>query len=436
MASILGLSAEITEMVLRNLPPRDLLSLRQTCTELCARIAPRFARHYFQTRYVMLERRSLDTLVEISKHRTLGPAITTLEICVYHFLPLEELPRIKPPYSEFEEMIQTISPSQYEELMASEHGDTEFRARTSFLRSSSPNHHNDNNHHLGQLRREAYLTHLADQDQVVGTDYAIECLKQAMGNLHHCKNVIIDDDNRAWGLRSLKQSIGVFPQRTLTSASTRSIHLIRYILCAVLTALAASKLEIADLDISIGCSMENGNRISPYMLPTLLPSPITSLRQLHIVLDPTVTNVDSRLPWGSGLVRFLRLFPELSQFSLDFEYRDEQDRFSGVAAMLHIPKLEVLVLSMIDCRGEELTDLILYHRRTIREIRLNNINLTDGPQSWPSLVNDIRDQLSISYFSMDSCTAGYIDMHEERVEARSTQGLIAIIDTLSTKTNQ
>lgn len=318
------------------------------------------------------------------------------------------------------------------------YGERDFKRtfHTSFLRSSSPNHHNDNNHHLGQLRREAYLTHLADQDQVVGTDYAIECLKQAMGGLHHCKNVIIDDDNRAWGLRSLKQSIGVFPQRTLTSTSTRSIHLIRYMLSAVLTALAASKLEIADLDISIGCSMENGNRISPYMLPTLLPSPITSLRHLHIVLDPIVTNVDGRLPWGSGLVRFLRLFPELSQFSLDFEYRDEQNRLSGVASMLHIPKLEVLVLSMIDCCGEDLTDLILYHRRTIREITLNNINLTDGPKSWPSLVNDIRDHLRISYFSMDSCTAGYIAMHEERVEARSTQGLTAIIDTLSTKANQ
>ncbi|KAM5528588.1 hypothetical protein FOXYSP1_19069 [Fusarium oxysporum f. sp. phaseoli] len=433
MPSILSFPAEITSLVLRELPSRDLLALRQTCKEFCDKATPHFARSYFTTRYTMVERRSLDALVEISKHHTLGPCVETLNICVYHLLPLEELPRIKHPYSEYEDMIKTLSPEQYEDFienMASEENDTEFRGRTSFLRSLS---FDNRNNHLSQLHRQAYLTSIADRDQLVRTRYAIECLEQAMGNLCHCKKVIIDDDNRAWGLRRWKKELGILPQRTLTFASASSVNLVRYIVHAVVTTLSTGKLSIDSLEISIGSLMENGNRISPHMLPTLSSSPITSLHRLHIVLDPTVLNPDIRLPWCSGLVRFVRLFPDLSDFSLEFEYRDESSRFLEIAAMLHIPKLKKFKLSLVDCKREELADFILYHKETICEISLESIDLVDGVQSWQSLIKDIHDHLNISYFSMDSCMARdtYSQPKGEELVATDAQGLMDIIARLS-----
>ncbi|POR32470.1 hypothetical protein TPAR_07324 [Tolypocladium paradoxum] len=411
------LSPEIIDLILNKLSCEDLLCIRQTCKGLHARAAPRFACDYFQTRRVMFERRSLDTLADISKHHTLGRSVHTLEVCVYHLLPLKELEEIEPPFSEYEEIMKKV---------ASSNGGT----RSADTRSSSPH---DHYHRLSQLHKEAYLTHLEDQDQLIRAQYALGCLTQAMTHLTQCKRIVIDDSNRPWGLDRLKRMTGVLPQRTLTFASTKSIELVRHILSAVLTAVVASKLDVEDVEISIGCLMQNANRISPYMLPSL-PSRIISLRRLHLVLDPGLPKFASTLPWGSGLIRFVRLFPELSEFSLEFEHRDDFGRFAGCAAMLDIPKLEALTLCLIDCTGEQLADLLLHHKKTLREISFDSINLTDGAESWHSLIKEIREGLDITFFSMNGSMVGDIDVQgREPLEATDAQGLTDIIATLSSR---
>ncbi|KAH6961858.1 hypothetical protein BKA56DRAFT_463529, partial [Ilyonectria sp. MPI-CAGE-AT-0026] len=251
-----------------------------------------------------------------------------------------------------------------------------------------------------------------DQEQMLETQYALNCLTKAMSNLTHCKRIAFNDSNRPWGLDRLEDTIGILPQRTLTFASTKSAELIHHIMRAVLTAVAASKLEIEDLDFSIGSLMENASRINPHMLP-ILPTHITSLRHLHLVLDSDNPIFDSVNPefstidpssWESGLVEFTGLFPQLSHFMLEFEYREDSNRFSGFSSLLCIPNLEVFTLGLMDCSGEELADFRLRHRNSLREISFDSINFILGTESsWNLLIEKISDNLDIAYFSMVGC---------------------------------
>lgn len=49
-----------------------------------------FIRNYFQTRCVMLERQSLESLISISEHVTLGPAVRVLGFCIEHLVEMDD----------------------------------------------------------------------------------------------------------------------------------------------------------------------------------------------------------------------------------------------------------------------------------------------------------------------------------------------------------
>lgn len=410
--------AEITALIFAELPSQDLLPVRRTCKEFYVRATPLFAHHYFETRHVMLERRSLDTLVDISKHATFSRHVETLEICAYHLLPLNELADVEPPFSPYEGNVKRTA------------------SGTEGAGARSPQ-----DDRLGRLNSDAYLALWKDQEQLIKTQYALICLTRAMSNLTYCKSIAFNDSNRPWGLDRLEETIGILPQRTLTFASTKSAELIHHIMHVVLTAVAASELEIEDLDFSIGSLMENANRISPHMLP-ILPTHITSLRHLHLLVDSDNPIIDSVNPqfsdfdpssWGSGLVEFIRLFPQLSHFTLNFEYREDLNRFSGFSPHLYIPKLEALTLGMMDCSGEDLADLLLRHRDSLREISFDSINLIFGTESsWNLLIKNIHDNLDITYFSMVGCMIEDTYVQDgEPLEATDAQGLAEIMGKLS-----
>ncbi|KAJ3455206.1 hypothetical protein MRS44_013806 [Fusarium solani] len=410
--------AEITTLIFAELPSQDLLPVRRTCKDFHAIATHLFTRHYFQTRHVMFERRSIDTLVDISMHASLARHVTTLEFCPYHLLPLEELEDIDPPFKPYDEIMKR---------MAS--GTEDSGARSP--QDGRPS----------RLDPDAYLALWEDQEQMIETHHAFHCLSKAMSNLTHCERITFDDGNRPWGLDRLEETIGILPQRTLTFLSTKSVELIRHVIHAVLSAAVISKLELKDLDINIGSQMENANRISPHMLP-ILPTHITSLRHLYLILDsdnPILDLVNPEFPtfdpssWESGLVEFIELFPQLSQFMLEFEYRDDINRFSRFSSLLYIPNLEVLSLGLIDCTGEELADFLLRHRNSLREIYFDTINLISGTESsWHLLIEKISDTLEINHFSMVGCMIEDTYVQDEGpLEATDAQGLADIISKLS-----
>jgi hypothetical protein len=364
----------------------------------------------------MFEQQSLDALASISKQRNLGEHVHTLEICAYHLLPLQDLEEIEPPYHPYEEIMKKA-------LSGTTDASDEDEA------SSSSSLYRDR--HLRGIDTNTYLRCLEDQERLVRTEYAITSLTQTMTHLTQCKRIVIDDSNHPWGLHQIKRSIGVLPQRSLTFESAKSVDFIRHLIHAVLTAVIASKLQIEELEISLGGLMENANRISPQMLPG--PSfvflaralPITSLRYLHIVLDPCLPESSYGLPWEHGLAEFVSLFPQLSQVLLEFDGRDNLGRFSSVSPLLYFPKLEMLTLSCIDCTSEELVCLLLRHKETLQEIIFDSIDVTDGRGGWLHLIKSIRNSLdNIVYFSMVGSMGGGMDVQSDALEAINTVATI------------
>lgn len=85
LATLLSLPTEITALIACQLSANDFFHFRQICRSANSRTLSLFAKQYFPRRYVMLERRSLENLVRISRHRVLGPSVYTLDICIDHF---------------------------------------------------------------------------------------------------------------------------------------------------------------------------------------------------------------------------------------------------------------------------------------------------------------------------------------------------------------
>ncbi|KAH6869144.1 hypothetical protein B0T10DRAFT_467428 [Thelonectria olida] len=340
MASLLQVFTEIKVLIFQELPSQDLLPIRLAYRLYRDLVTPLFIDSYFKTRYIMLERRSLQTLLTILKHAGFALHADTLEFNLHHLLPFEELVEIKPPCS-------LTSPQK---------------------------------DHLNGLDVDAYCAQWNNQEELMRTEFVLDCLTTAMSNLTQCKNLTFDHGNRPWGLDRIKEIIGILPQRSLTFESGASVRFVRHVLDIVLAAASTSKLQLEEINISPGCLMENANRVSPDMLPHL-SAPITSLRHLHLVLDSDFPESGYTWDWEINLVRFTNSFPELTHFMLEFEDQDDFFRFSEASRSIYIPKLESLIVGLVGCTGDELADFLIRHKGTLREIRFDNINLTNSPMT-------------------------------------------------------
>jgi hypothetical protein len=366
----------------------------------------------------MCERRSLETLVGISKHPDLGPYVETLQISVYHLLPLGELQEIEPPYNLLEELRRSPEGAEAASL--------DDGARFNRLR---------------HLNIKAYRKCLQNQELMMQTEYDIKCLSQAMKHLTYCKRIAISDHDQPWGLKRLRRDIGILPQRSLTFKSQRSIELVRHIIHITLATAATSELHAEELEISVGSLMENANRISPKMLNgpsvgALAQTPLIHIRHLDLTLDPEDPDASGSAGTEYSIVQFIGLLPALSYLRLEFEFRDEHDRFSDLSESLHVPALETLTLSMLDCTRKDMALFLLRHHKTLKEISFEGVNLTDGAGAWPWLLGVIRDSLDITYLSMMGCMADDRDLvrsgssRGDLVEAATVQDLTNIINLL------
>ncbi|KAH6959752.1 hypothetical protein BKA56DRAFT_624280 [Ilyonectria sp. MPI-CAGE-AT-0026] len=118
----------------------------------------------------MVEQQSLETLTGTSEHRILSPYIDTLEICVNHLLPLNELRLIEPAVNPIEEFRKR---GLLDEGVAVEDSDIPGSDR------------------LSRLDEKAYRKYLEDQEQLICTGHDIACLSQAMSRLVNCKRTNI-----------------------------------------------------------------------------------------------------------------------------------------------------------------------------------------------------------------------------------------------------
>lgn len=447
MASICCLPNEVSILLLGQVHPRDWLSLRQTCKELHIKTAHLVADFFFRTRTVMLERRSLQCLESISKSESLSGLVQELDICTSHLLPLDEVDEVEPPYSEYEGMMKSLKDKDMSSRML-DHGidyhkwykrwqinnaETEScdedawdehdnRANQDGRSGRQGSDDDDNNisndgsytiNRAKQVNQREYQQYLLDQADMAQTGFDVRCLTQALASLKSCKEISISTSTQAWGLRRMRRSIGILPQRGLTFQSKESIRQVHHIIQVVLSAIAASKILVEGLVFEPQMTLENANRINPFMLmgPSsviLSRSPPSTLRRLRLSLDPEspLDDVIAGREWGPDLVRFLRLLPALSDLKLEFGYRDEAGRFSEIAKELYIPKLEKLSLLLTDTTKEDLAILLLRHHRTLRVVYLDAVKLTGDLTTWHWLLDISWRSLELDQLYLTSCWAG------------------------------
>lgn len=348
----------------------------------------------------------------MSKRSELSQYVHTLEICVDHLLPMDDIDDIAPPSLPGETLVERLVPA-----------------------GAIPD---DKMLPIPYCNRDParYLQYLGDQERLIQNEYAIICLKQALGWLTQCKRIVISDRGRPWGLGQMVRTLGMFPQRSITFKSQKSVEFVRHALHAILAAVTASELRIEELAINIGVNMRNANRVSPQMLPgpestALAKFPISSLHHLRITLDPSIPEPSSSIPWSHNLAEFLALFPRLSQLNLGFHKHDTNGRFSQVSSLLYFPSMEILTLSGITCTGGTLLHFLLRHKKTLRKVNLDRINLTDDDDTWHTLIESVRDDMNITHFSMSLCCRKYRAVLEKTAEAASKDSLSEIMKILT-----
>ncbi|KAH7234030.1 uncharacterized protein BKA55DRAFT_695555 [Fusarium redolens] len=386
----------------------------------------------------MLERRSLHCLESIARSESLGQSVEELDICTSHLLPLDEVEEIEPPHSEYEGMMKHLKKKNnidailhlgieyYEEWVRrwpinnGEVGVGDEDEKDDYNGQDNQEMGSDigddvkaASSRLEQINPQEYNRHLHDQEDMMRAGYDVKCLAGAMTYLKRCRKINISTSIHAWGMRRLRQRIGILPQRGLTFKSKASIRQVHHIVQVVLAAIAVSGISVQYLDIEPSMMLENANRISPFMLMGPSSSVIlsrsfpTSLRQLQISLDPESPPDDtiSGTKWGLGLLQFIHLLPELSDLELSFEHRDEAGRFSEIAKDLYIPKLESITLHLIDTTKEDIAILLLCHHRTLRRVVLESIQLDGDLTAWRWLIEVVWRSLELDEFCILSSWA-------------------------------
>ncbi|KAF4626435.1 hypothetical protein G7Y89_g11729 [Cudoniella acicularis] len=363
MRTLADLPSEVITLVAIELETEDFLNLRHTCRDLNSKSFSQFLGCYFKVRYHMLNRHSLQNLLEVSAHPVFGPSLHTLEICVDHL---------------------TEDPPDYEPGTWIEPG------RWMFLAESDT---------AANVNEEAYKYCLEDQKRLGECGLDTTYLTRALINLSKCRAVYINDTHRPWGAASQKRQTGVRP--TSSMGRVESIDYIKRTLKVVLAAIMASQVSLDLFEISPGF---NRQAISPEMLPLWqdfhLRQPIlqlTPFTSLSLMINPEPHTHSEA--WAQDLLTFIGLFPALKELSLHFHPGDNHGRLGTLSTSLRLHCLRVLSITATECAEDDLATLFLNHKDTLREIYLDCVDIIEEKGSWTSLELMVEEQLSVENFS-------------------------------------
>ncbi|KAI8710630.1 F-box domain-containing protein [Fusarium sp. LHS14.1] len=220
MTTLLSLPVETIQLIPGYLSADDFRAFRQTCRDINAKTFSRFARTYFQTRYVMLEKESLNTLIHISEHPLLGPEVRTLGLCTDHFTEPED-------GSDESQSLWSV--------MAGYSDSDGLELWPSGELSMWPEDGDDNDDDvLNQSYATTYRRYFdAQEDFLSGPD--IEALRRAMRRLSNCKTLLLTDACIPWGGARLEREIGEL-DRGLGYEDADSERFVKHVLHVMLTA--------------------------------------------------------------------------------------------------------------------------------------------------------------------------------------------------------
>ncbi|QKD57824.2 uncharacterized protein FOBCDRAFT_165303 [Fusarium oxysporum Fo47] len=381
MATLLELPEDVIHSVAELLPVNDFFSLRLSCRRLNAMSLHAFIRVYFQTRYVMIEEHSLQTLISISQHETFGPAVRALGFCTEHLLEMDDEQsrdffafleagwgRGYPCEDEFEEEFGDESD---EDLEMEEDDKEDFYDRV-------------------------YRERLDDQKTLL-LGHDILYLAQAMTGLPNCKTLILTDARIPWGASRLKREVGSELSRGFHPDNFEDEQFVQ----RILQPKSVNPISLQLLDWPV------------YVSP--IAWTLTSLTSLRLLISPFYKN-NRAYGWEKRAMGFFDLFPQLSHFTLAFD--DEFDNhtvFPIFSELLKIPQLRVMELARFEATAAELTKMLLRHQSTLEEITLREVKMNEAG-SWTSVLSTVRDMPQFHSFTMKQCLIGdwfFTDVSDE-----------------------
>ncbi|EXK76842.1 hypothetical protein FOQG_18427 [Fusarium oxysporum f. sp. raphani 54005] len=398
----------------------------------------RFKRTYFQTRYVMLERESLNTLIRISEHPLLGPEVRTLGLCT------ERLPEPDESVNGSRSFWNTLAEdSDSDQLDFWPGGETDVWFED-----------DDDDDILNSSYAAICRRYFDDQESFIsGPD--VDALTRAMSCLCNCRTLVLTDAHTPWGAMRLEREVGEL-ERGLTYDEFDDQPFVKHVLNAMLTAAKASEIPVEELCIYLGhpdepkATFPIGFRLldSPpeHMRKRGSEGGLTSLTTLRLLASPTIGRTwggdDPAPSWIHNCRRFIGFFPSLSHFSLAFEDEfDDHTAFPGLSSALSIVQLRKLELARLEVTEVQLAKLLLHHQSTLEEITLRQVSMC-GMRSWATLLGKIKHMSQVRSVNLKGCwlstsnPSGEVDCYDIDVCIKGEQDFeeaIAMMEELAMK---
>lgn len=418
MPSLLQLPFEVLSLAVGELDTQSLLNLRLASKHANSIALPTFVKRYFETRYVMLNRLSLENLIEISRHQTFSTAVKAVEICLDHLTDEPNTAYIATTYlgdmlAQYGEPGRRMMPSGGE-------GGGAVEGRQCLEEQDQTSEKTGLGEDESILDRRAYDELLEDQKFIMGSGLATAYLVQAFSALSSTESVVVNNTSRPWGAAARRRLTGQFPTNTIDD-DYDSMEYVEWAIPAILSAIAASKMSLRRLDICPGWIT---TAISPDMLAFSkacqrylhdLPASLTSLA---LVVSPA-SRMGENDRWTNDFLGFMALFPDIQRLELTFAPRDENKQLSHIAKMLRLRNLQYFSIDAVDCAAEDLAIFLLGHKDTLKEVDLTSIGIPGGTPGWHSLLFTIHDKLSIKVLSMHHCASGYLEVFYRDVDGDS-----------------
>ncbi|KAK2743501.1 hypothetical protein FQN57_004798 [Myotisia sp. PD_48] len=356
-----NLPTELILKVVKNLGSEDYFNFRLSSREIDQKSYPHLLSTYFTIRRYILHPYSLKNLLDISMQPAFAPHVRTLEISPNHL---------------------KIDPHNI--IADLEHGRI----------VSGPI----------SLHPTGYLRHLQDQSKAREFGLDICWLVQALRNLPNCKCVMIYDHARVepFGAATIKRQTGAPLNGTFDHGE--SIKFVERAIWVVLMAISMSESNVDMLGVTYGVF---STPAIPYILRKSIDNAnqlrlnFPSINTLNLLLDPDDGN--SMENWTKDLIDFIKLFPRIMTFNLEFWPQDEH-RFKTISDTLHLQYLQDLELSFFGCHESDIIRLLLRHKDTLKTIRLKGIDLISDGEAWGSLICAIRDNLSLDTLMITDCS--------------------------------
>lgn len=412
MVGLLQLPFELLATIFAGLDVHGLRALRLTSKDAKSVTLAAFTNRYFETRYVMLSRLSLENLVEVAQHPHFGPAIRTLEFCTDHFVEFPD-PEFHTARHEGD-ILQAIREGRCQPAVVVDDVDEEHSGSDENGHSLPDDGQGLSEGSLSSLRshdspifdQNAYQSLREEQEHIIHSGLAQAYVTLALSALANTTAVVIDSSHRPWGASRLSQQTGLPPTNFIDEFE--EVPFVTHILRIVLTAVVTSGTSLASFAINIGLHRRaitpDALRLSEAHLQYYKNLPL-SLTQLTLTVSAEAER-GTDTQWTNDLLTFIGLFRQLSQLDLVInpgEFDTEINRLEQVALRLHVPNLQHLALYRVYCNAKELGVLLLKHRTTIQSMTLARVRISGGVGHWKSLFTLIRAHLPHLVLSIAQC---------------------------------